>query len=129
MKVIVLLLLAAIVVSLGSGLFFLTKDKGDNSSPRLLRALKIRVGLSVAECDGRWDPGPDEQGCNQATQPEGSGANAEMMRNYEELEGTPRGDIHRRRPPMRTARCMPPPSRTRKRYRRPKRLSRMRRMR
>ncbi len=48
MKVIVLLLLAAIVVSLGSGLFFLTKNKGDNNSPRLLRALKIRVALSVA---------------------------------------------------------------------------------
>ncbi len=48
MKVIILLLLAAIVVSLGSGLFFLTKGKGDNNSPRLLRALKIRIGLSVA---------------------------------------------------------------------------------
>ncbi len=47
MKIIILLLLAAIVISLGSGLFFLTKDKGDSSSPRLLRALKIRVALSI----------------------------------------------------------------------------------
>ena len=48
MKIIILLLLAAIVISLASGLFFLTKDKGDgNNSPKLLRALKIRVALSV----------------------------------------------------------------------------------
>ena len=46
MKIVILLLLAAIVVSLGSGLFFLSKSDGDNS-PRLLRALKIRVALSV----------------------------------------------------------------------------------
>ncbi len=45
MKVIVLILLAAIVVSLGSGLFFLTKEDADSS--RLLKALKIRVTLSI----------------------------------------------------------------------------------
>ena len=45
MKAIVLLLLAAIVVSLGSGLFFLTRD--EQGSERLLRALKVRVALSV----------------------------------------------------------------------------------
>ena len=45
MKLIVLLLLAAIVISLGSGLLFLTRD--DSNSPRLLKALKIRVGLSI----------------------------------------------------------------------------------
>ena len=47
MKIVILLLLAAIVVSLGSGLFFLTKSDGGDNSPRLLRALKIRVVLSV----------------------------------------------------------------------------------
>ena len=46
MKTIVLVLLAAIIVSLGSGLFFLTRD--DKGSPRVLRALKIRVALSLA---------------------------------------------------------------------------------
>ncbi|MDH3531286.1 MAG: twin transmembrane helix small protein [Gammaproteobacteria bacterium] len=46
MKLIVLILLAAIVISLGSGLFFLAKD--DHGSPRLLQALKVRVGLSIA---------------------------------------------------------------------------------
>ena len=45
MKLIVLLMLAAIVISLGSGLLFLARD--DSNSPRLLQALKIRVGLSI----------------------------------------------------------------------------------
>lgn len=45
MKLIVLILLAAIVVSLLSGLFFLARDKDD--STRLLNALKMRVALSV----------------------------------------------------------------------------------
>ncbi len=45
MKAIVLVFLAAIVISLFSGLFFLTKD--ENNSTRVLKALKIRVGLSI----------------------------------------------------------------------------------
>ena len=44
MKAIVLVLLAAIVASLGSGLFFLAKD---NNSARVLNALKLRVALSI----------------------------------------------------------------------------------
>lgn len=45
MKTIVLLLLAAIVISLFSGLFFLAREKRDPK--KLLTALKIRVGLSI----------------------------------------------------------------------------------
>lgn len=45
MKAIVIILLAAIVISLGSGLFFLTRDKED--STRVLKALKVRVALSI----------------------------------------------------------------------------------
>ncbi len=45
MKAIVFILLAAIVVSLGSGLYFLTRDKQD--STRMLKALKLRVALSI----------------------------------------------------------------------------------
>ena len=45
MKLVVLLMLAAIVISLASGLFFLARD--ESNSPRLLNALKIRVGLSI----------------------------------------------------------------------------------
>ena len=45
MKAIVFILLAAIVVTLGSGLFHLTKDRQD--STRLLKALKLRVALSI----------------------------------------------------------------------------------
>jgi ABC-type sulfate transport system permease component len=45
MKLFVLLMLAAIVLSLGSGLFFMTQD--GHGSPRMLKALKIRVALSA----------------------------------------------------------------------------------
>lgn len=45
MKLVVLLLLAAIVASLGSGLFYLARD--DRGSPRVLKALKLRVALSA----------------------------------------------------------------------------------
>ena len=45
MKLIVLLLFAAILTSLGSGLYYLARDK--TNSPRLLKALKIRVALSI----------------------------------------------------------------------------------
>ena len=48
MKLIVLLLLAAVAISLFSGLFFLAKDKDHPDSPRLLNALKLRVALSIA---------------------------------------------------------------------------------
>jgi low temperature requirement protein LtrA len=44
-KIIVVLFLFAIIASLGSGLFYLVKDKG--SSNRTVRALTIRISLSV----------------------------------------------------------------------------------
>ena len=47
MKTVVLVLLAAIVIALFSGLFFLAKDKDQPNSPRLLTALKVRVALSI----------------------------------------------------------------------------------
>lgn len=47
MKVIVLILLAAVVVSLFSGLFFLVKDRDAPDSTRMLTSLKIRVVLSI----------------------------------------------------------------------------------
>jgi Na+-transporting NADH:ubiquinone oxidoreductase subunit NqrD len=47
MKAIVLILLAAVVVSLFSGLFFLVKDRDSPDSTRMLTSLKIRVVLSV----------------------------------------------------------------------------------
>lgn len=45
MKLVVFILLAAIVISLGSGLFYLTRDDADSS--KVLKALKIRVALSA----------------------------------------------------------------------------------
>lgn len=47
MKLVVLILLAAVVISLMTGLFFLVKDRDQPNSPRLLTALKIRVVISV----------------------------------------------------------------------------------
>jgi hypothetical protein len=44
-KIIVVLFLFAILGSLGSGLFYLMKDKG--SSDRTVRALTVRISLSV----------------------------------------------------------------------------------
>ena len=44
MKYLVYVLLAAIVVSLGTGLFYLRRDDAD--SPKMLRALQVRVALS-----------------------------------------------------------------------------------
>ena len=45
MKLVLIVILLAIVGSLGSGLWFLAKD--DQGSPRVLTALKWRVGLSA----------------------------------------------------------------------------------
>jgi|GEM_PF-1705229 len=45
MKLVVLILLLAIVISLGYGLLFLSKD--DRGSRRLLKALKVLVALSA----------------------------------------------------------------------------------
>ena len=47
MKVIVLILLAAVVISLFSGLFFLVRDRDVPDSTRMLTSLKIRVVLSI----------------------------------------------------------------------------------
>lgn len=45
MKYVVFILLAAIVISLGSGLYYLSRN--DSNSSKMLKALKIRVGLSL----------------------------------------------------------------------------------
>ena len=45
MKLLVIAILLAILISLGSGLFFLVKDKDD--SRRVMRALTVRIALSV----------------------------------------------------------------------------------
>ena len=45
MKIVVFVLLAAIVISLFSGLFYLSRD--NSGSGKVLKALKIRVALSA----------------------------------------------------------------------------------
>jgi Protein of unknown function (DUF2909) len=44
----VLAVLAAIVVSLGSGLFHLARGGGEEDSRKLARALTVRIALSLA---------------------------------------------------------------------------------
>ena len=45
MKFVIYALLAGIVVSLGTGLFYLRREDAD--SPKMLRALQVRVALSL----------------------------------------------------------------------------------
>ena len=45
MKIVAVLFLLFIIASLGSALYYLVKDKGN--STRALKALTIRIGLSV----------------------------------------------------------------------------------
>jgi hypothetical protein len=45
-KILILLVLLAIVISLGNALFHLSRGKGDPK--KMVRALTVRVGLSVA---------------------------------------------------------------------------------
>lgn len=45
MKLFIIVMLIAIIASLGSGLYFLSKD--DQGSARVLKALKLRVTLSA----------------------------------------------------------------------------------
>ena len=48
MKALVILILLAILASLGSGLYYLTRASSDSKrSLRLLKALRIRVALSA----------------------------------------------------------------------------------
>ena len=46
MRLVVILFLVLIVASLASGLYYLVKDKGQ--SDRTVKALTVRVGLSIA---------------------------------------------------------------------------------
>jgi len=44
-KIVILTIILIILASLGSGLFYLVRDKGQ--STRVVKALSIRIGLSV----------------------------------------------------------------------------------
>jgi hypothetical protein len=47
MRIIVILMLLAIVASLGSGLMFIYRDRGQGKT-RAVKAMTLRVGLSIA---------------------------------------------------------------------------------
>ena len=46
-KIPVLLILVFIVFSLGQGMFYLAKDDGEEDKTRVVRALTVRIGLSL----------------------------------------------------------------------------------
>ena len=46
-KILVIIILLMIVASLFQGMYYLTRDDGDKNTERLVRALTIRVALSL----------------------------------------------------------------------------------
>ncbi|HTT42878.1 MAG TPA: twin transmembrane helix small protein [Steroidobacteraceae bacterium] len=46
--ILVLVCLAGILVSLGTGLFHLSRGRGEEDSAKLARALRLRIALSIA---------------------------------------------------------------------------------
>lgn len=51
-KIFILFAMLVILISLGSGLFFLIKDEGKTN--RLVRALTLRIGLSLVLFIALW---------------------------------------------------------------------------
>lgn len=72
LKIVILVLLMALLVSLGSGFYYLMKDQGDKTRRGTLHSLGIRLGIGLAlaavivygvateQLGNRtpWDPGP-----------------------------------------------------------------------
>jgi uncharacterized membrane protein len=48
LKIVIVLLLLALIVSLGSGFYYLMVDQGDKTKRRLLHSLGVRLGLTVS---------------------------------------------------------------------------------
>ena len=79
LKITILVLVMALLVSLGSGFYYLMSDQGDKSKRRTLNSLGVRLGIGLTlaavivygiatdRLGNRtpWDPGP-----KQSTSPE-----------------------------------------------------------
>ena len=48
LKIAIVVLIVALIVSLGSGLFFLMTDQGDKTKRRTLHSLGVRLSLGIA---------------------------------------------------------------------------------
>jgi hypothetical protein len=48
LKIAIVVLVVALVVSLGSGMFFLMTDQGDKTKRRTLHSLGVRLSLGIA---------------------------------------------------------------------------------
>ncbi|QFU74187.1 DUF2909 domain-containing protein [Halioglobus maricola] len=71
-KIVIVILLVALVASLGSGFYYLMLDQGDKNKKRTFHSLGVRLGLAIALlavitygiATGQlghgtpWDPGP-----------------------------------------------------------------------
>ena len=47
LKIVIVILLLALIVSLGSGFYYLMADQGDKTKRRLLHSLGVRLGLTA----------------------------------------------------------------------------------
>ena len=47
LKIAIVLLLLALIASLGSGFYYLMVDQGDNTKRRLLHSLGVRLGITI----------------------------------------------------------------------------------
>ena len=47
LNVVILILLLALIASLGSGFYYLMVDQGDKTKRRLLHSLGVRLGLTI----------------------------------------------------------------------------------
>ncbi|MFV0277926.1 MAG: DUF2909 domain-containing protein [Parahaliea sp.] len=48
LKIAIVILMVALVITLGSGLFFLMVDQGDRHKRRLFHSLGVRLGLAIS---------------------------------------------------------------------------------
>ena len=72
LKTAIVILMIALVISLGSGMYYLMTDQGDKHKRRLFNSLGVRLGLAIALAGlivygvatgqlghrNPWDPGP-----------------------------------------------------------------------
>lgn len=81
LKAAIVLLMVALVISLGSGFWFLMVDQGDKTKRRLFHSLGVRLGLAVGlaalivygVASGQlghrnpWDAGPNNRATQEAS--------------------------------------------------------------
>ena len=81
LKAVIVLLMLALLASLGSGFYFLMKDQGDKNKRRTFHSLGVRLALAVSLAavivyglaSGQlghrnpWDPGPEPESSQESS--------------------------------------------------------------